>query len=211
MPKSVRKHAPIKRRYKVAIAGLLILVILLLFQAFPALAAIIQSVIISGTPDYSNSPPTVNTGIATNVTAHTATLHGSITDTGGHTVDERGFEWDIDSGEPYTYIWTEHGSYGVDNFSRTVDSLPSEMTMYHRAIAHNDEGWSYGDEESFVTSENIPITIPLFGFIFPLAVGLFGAVTSLTLFLSSKFAGGITAVILTILVIIITRVIYGIL
>lgn len=98
--------------------------------------------------------PTVTTQAATGIgfdSVH-ATLNGTIADTGGENCDERGFDWDVDSGEPYGNSWTETDSYGTGAFSHQVTGLPEDITIYFRAKAHNSEGWGYGAEESFVTT-----------------------------------------------------------
>ena len=99
--------------------------------------------------------PTVTTQAATGIgfdspSAH-ATLHGTITDTGGENPGERGFDWDYDSGAPYSYSWTETDSYGVGAFSHQVTGLTEGVTVYFRAKAHNSVGWGYGGELSFKT------------------------------------------------------------
>jgi len=83
------------------------------------------------------------------MTVH-ATLHGTITDTGGENCDERGFEWGYSSGN-YPYSWTETGNFGTGSFSHTITGLPEGSVVYFRAKAHNSAGWGYGDEKSFVT------------------------------------------------------------
>lgn len=82
-------------------------------------------------------------------TAH-ATLHGTITDTGGENADERGFEWGTVSGV-YPNSWTETNSYGVASFSHQITGLAESQTYYFRAKAHNSAGWGYGTEKSFDT------------------------------------------------------------
>ena len=84
------------------------------------------------------------------MSAH-ATLNGNITDTGGENCDERGFDWDYDSGVPYANSWTETDSYGTGAFSHQVIGLNEGVTVYFRAKAHNSAGWGYGSEKSFVT------------------------------------------------------------
>jgi len=84
------------------------------------------------------------------MSAH-ATLHGSITDTGGENAGERGFDWGYDSGAPYAHSWTETDSYGVAAFSHQVTGLTEGVTVYFRAKARNSAGWGYGGELSLVT------------------------------------------------------------
>lgn len=83
------------------------------------------------------------------MTAH-ATLHGTITDTGGENCDQRGFDWGYSSGN-YPYDWTESDSYGTGAFSHQVTGLTEGVTVYFRAEAHNSAGWGYGGEKSFKT------------------------------------------------------------
>lgn len=93
--------------------------------------------------------PTVTTQDATNIgsdngTFH-ATLHGTITDTGGENCDRRGFEWGPSSGNyPQGYLY--EGSFGTGAFSH-VGSF--QGTIYYRAKARNSAGWGYGSEKTF--------------------------------------------------------------
>ena len=96
------------------------------------------------------NPPTVVTNSATNIGTLQATLNGQITDTGGATVDERGFEWGTESGS-YPNSWTETGSFGTGSFSYEITDLQPKTTYYYRAKAHNSVGWGYGDEQTFTT------------------------------------------------------------
>lgn len=96
-------------------------------------------------------PPTVVSGTSTNTTSTTSDLGGNITATGGVNPDERGFDWDTDSGVPYANSWTESGSYGTGTFSYTITSLTCNTPIYWRAKAHNTEGWGYGSEQNFTT------------------------------------------------------------
>lgn len=84
-----------------------------------------------------------------------ATLNGNITDIGGVNCDERGFDWDYDSGPPYANSWTETNSYGIGAFSHQITGLTEGATVYFRAKAHNTEGWGYGAEKSFVASTTL--------------------------------------------------------
>jgi len=99
--------------------------------------------------DYT-PPPTVSTQDATNLCSIYANLNGNITDTGGATVVERGFEWGTTSGGPYPNSWTEIGSFGTGAFSSYIGFSPN-TTYYFRAKARNSAGWGYGGEKSFTT------------------------------------------------------------
>ena len=106
----------------------------------------------------SVATPTVTTNAADNIGSTDATLHGNITDIGGENCDQRGFEWDIDSGESYANTWTESGTYGIEAFNHIISSLSPGVTYYFRAKAHNSAGWAYGSELSFSTISTITIT-----------------------------------------------------
>jgi len=106
--------------------------------------------------------PTVETDNA-EVDGTSAILNGEITDDGypdGGPVDIRGFVWDdatshADPGNTapgasaYSDNWTEAGSFGEEAFDHEATGLTALVTYYYRACAHNDAGWSYGDELTF--------------------------------------------------------------
>jgi hypothetical protein len=103
-------------------------------------------------------PPTVTTQAATSVEETTATLNGNITATGGVNPTVRGFDWDVDSGEPYASAWTETGSYGTGAFTYASGTFIKGTVYYYRAKAQNTGGWSYGSEVQFLTKPDEPNT-----------------------------------------------------
>ena len=105
------------------------------------------------------SAPTVTTSAASSVEETTATLNGEITDTGGENADYRGFEWDIDTGAPYSSNWTEGGSFGTGTFNHGISSLTKGELYYYRAMAHNSGGWGYGSEQTFLTKPDEPTSL----------------------------------------------------
>ena len=111
--------------------------------------------------DPSGFFPTVTTNGASSIGTNSATLDGSITDTGGASCDERGFDWGTTGS--YGSSWTETGSYGVGTFSRNISSL-TPGTIYHfMAKAYNPIGWGYGVDDTFLTKPGPPLsftTIP---------------------------------------------------
>jgi hypothetical protein len=108
-----------------------------LFNAFPAFAA----------------APTVTVQAATTLRNTTVLANGNITNlNGGSSCTERGFEWDTDSGAPYTNTQHTDGSYGTGAYAQAVTGLPSNSTIYIRAWATNDGGTSYSAETTFHTS-----------------------------------------------------------
>jgi len=100
--------------------------------------------------------PTVTTQAATGIGETTATLHGTITDVGGESCYERGFEWGSSSGN-YTQGWNEGpGPFGTGAFERT-DSFTG--TVYYRAYAANSAGYGYGGEQSFLCRPPAPTNV----------------------------------------------------
>lgn len=117
--------------------------------------------------------PTVTTDAASDVEDTTATLNGTVDDDGGDTIDYYGFVWDDDSdegdpgdadpsGPPGTWEngWkSDVGDYGEAAFDHAVAGLPTGTTIYYRAAAHNSEGWSYGDAQTFLTKPAAPTNV----------------------------------------------------
>ena len=117
--------------------------------------------------------PQVTTSSATVVTysgSHQATLNGEITSTGGSTLtcDYKGFVYGtisrVNPGNttapgPYASNWTLSGSFTAGSFSYTATGLVANTLHYYRAFAHNSQGWTYGDEQSFTTLGAPAITI----------------------------------------------------
>jgi len=100
------------------------------------------------------SLPTVETDAATGITADSADLNGNITDLGGESCDQRGFDYR----EQGAGTWQEtvgSGSYGTGAFSRSVLDLDPDTTYEFRCKAHNSAGWSYGGTLTFTTSISI--------------------------------------------------------
>jgi len=93
-------------------------------------------------------PPTVTTQDATGIHPTIATVHGTITATGGENCGERGFDWDYDSGAPYANSWTETDSYGIGAFSHEFTGFTAGQIIYFRAKAQNSGGWGYGGEKT---------------------------------------------------------------
>ena len=100
--------------------------------------------------------PSVSTQPASNVTAVSATLNGSVNAINDSEIVERGFEWGTEPGS-YPYSWTETGSFGTGSFNHDLSDLQPNTTYYYRAKAKNNNGkWGYGDEVSFTTLSGIP-------------------------------------------------------
>jgi len=99
--------------------------------------------------------PTVTTQAADDLGIGVGTLNGNITATGGENADERGFDWDYDTGVPYAYEETDLGDFGVGAFEEALSGLTEGNTVYFRGKANNSAGWGYGGEESFVVRKAI--------------------------------------------------------
>jgi len=93
---------------------------------------------------------TVEIQNADNLTYTSATLHGSITNTGGENADQRGFDWGLTTS--YGNLWTESGSFGTGAFSHAISGLQPGTTYHFRAKAHNSAGWGYGSDMTFTTT-----------------------------------------------------------
>jgi len=107
---------------------------------------------------YRDAKPGVTTGAATLVEETTATLNGEITYVGGGNATTRGFEWDIDSGAPYTNDWHGDGDFGLGVFDHGITSLTKGELYYYRAYAINPTGTGYGAEVTFLTKPDEPNT-----------------------------------------------------
>jgi len=95
--------------------------------------------------------PTVVTEAAYDISYISAHLAGNVTSTGSENVDQRGFDWDIDSGAPYANSWIAGGSYGPGPYDCDTQVFPACTKIYFRAKAANSAGWAYGDEGNFTT------------------------------------------------------------
>jgi len=100
--------------------------------------------------------PTVTTQAATSTEETTATLNGNITVEGETTPTIRGFEYDTDSGAPYTNDWNEVGSWGVGAYTHGLTGLTKGELYYYRAYATNTIDTGYGAEEKFLTKPDEP-------------------------------------------------------
>jgi hypothetical protein len=95
--------------------------------------------------------PIVTVQAATSVEETTATLNGNITDVNGVNATERGFEYDTNSGAPYSGNIHSHGSYGTGAYTENVAALTQGTLYYERAYAINPVGTGYSAETTFIT------------------------------------------------------------
>jgi hypothetical protein len=95
-------------------------------------------------------PPTVVTDPATNITASSATLNGTITDVGSSNATVRGFNYGLTNG--YGSTVSENGNFGNGAFALNVSGLDC-ATLYHfRAYATTPVATGFGADLTFTTS-----------------------------------------------------------
>jgi len=101
-----------------------------------------------------NQPPTVETGVVSNVTATTATVCGIVTDQGDAAITAAGI-WYSAIGPDYdatsntgTTISATSPAVGTQ-FSATLENLNADAIYYVRAYATNAHGTSYGRLRTF--------------------------------------------------------------
>jgi hypothetical protein len=113
-----------------------------------------------GAFEYVPREPLATTLDATSIYTTTATLNGIIDEDGGEPC-QYSFEYDVDSGEPYSNSTSWEGSKtSGQSFSSNISGLSPGYTYYFRALAKNSSGTSYGSEFTFTTeAEFISFTI----------------------------------------------------
>ncbi len=102
---------------------------------------------------YSGNAPTVTTNAATNVTATSATLNGTVNANGLST--SAWFQYGLSAGT-YTGTTTTQSVSGSGNttVNIAVSGLSSGKTYYYRIAASSSAGTSYGSELSFSTPDS---------------------------------------------------------
>lgn len=93
--------------------------------------------------------PTVVTNNPTNITSHGAQFNGNVTNTGGATVTEEGFQY-ATTPNPDQVIFQD-GSYSTGAFNLSPTNLFNNLGYYVRAYATNSAGTGYGAWVSFTT------------------------------------------------------------
>jgi uncharacterized protein (TIGR02145 family) len=105
--------------------------------------------------------PTLTTTEATNVASTTATSGGNITSDGRATVTARGVCWST-SPNPTIYDNRTTDVTGTGVFTSSLTVLFSSTTYYVRAYATNNEGTSYGNEQTLITTMAQDIDVNLY-------------------------------------------------
>ena len=93
---------------------------------------------------------TITTDTITSITIVSAQLYGTITNTGGASITDKGFCWDTKTNPS---LASSHKSGGTvdDSLSAIIGGLLPGTTYYVRSYATNSQGTSYGNELSFTT------------------------------------------------------------
>ncbi|HEX2630332.1 MAG TPA: hypothetical protein VHM26_14995 [Chitinophagaceae bacterium] len=114
------------------------------------------------TPD-PPAPPTVvlatlTTEAATNLTASDARLNGTMVNTGGGTIANRGFCWALNANPTLSDNFKVASGSGLGSYFADITNL-TPNTIYHvRAYAANDAGIAYGNDIVFTTRQPIEAT-----------------------------------------------------
>ena len=100
--------------------------------------------------------PAVTTDSSSAITDDQATLHGTVTDHGGDTITERGFQYGLT--QTGTWSTNQTGSYSTGSYTRDATGLDPNTTYHFRAYAENSIGTSYGSWLSFTTLDDPEVT-----------------------------------------------------
>lgn len=106
----------------------------------------------------SATAPIVTTADVTDITETTATAGGNITDDGGATVTERGVCWSTNVNPTTADDHSTASLLGTSSFTVSITGLTANTTYHVRAYATNSEGTAYGEDKSFTTLSEAPVT-----------------------------------------------------
>ncbi len=101
----------------------------------------------------SNSLATLTTLDVTNITSNSARSGGSIVNSGGSTITQRGICWST-SNNPTTANSKAVFDSSFNSFSLALSNLNPSTTYYVRSFAVNSAGTAYGNQVSFTTLAN---------------------------------------------------------
>lgn len=99
------------------------------------------------------NPPTVLTKLASEITLKNVTLNGEVTDEGITAASERGFVLSDKNTSPSVSDTKVPSGYGKGVYSVILDKLVANTKYYFKAYATNTKGTSYGEAQSFTTSD----------------------------------------------------------
>lgn len=97
---------------------------------------------------------TVSTVPTDNITSTSAASGGNVSDDGGSPVTQRGICWSTNPNPTTANSLTNDGS-GTGNFNSNLTGLTDLTIYYLRAYAINSAGTAYGDELSFIATDDI--------------------------------------------------------
>jgi uncharacterized protein (TIGR02145 family) len=95
-------------------------------------------------------PPTITTGLISNVTTNSATVAGNVTADGGFSVNSRGICYATTPIPTLDNTCINSGS-GTGGFAINITGLSDNTRYYVRAYATNLAGTGYGDQTEFTT------------------------------------------------------------
>ena len=98
------------------------------------------------------TPVKVSTGEATDVTTSSATLSGTLDETGGETVTEVGFVWSTISKEPTVGDNVAVAEAVAAAFQLQLSDLREGSTVYYRAYARYGDTQTYGEVKTLKTA-----------------------------------------------------------
>lgn len=105
------------------------------------------------TNDKKNTP-TVTTTQVYNIKETSASCGGNVTSDGGAAVTAKGVCWSLSQNPTINDNKTNNGS-GTGSFTSNITGLTNSTTYYVRAYATNSEGTSYGEQQSFTTTDHV--------------------------------------------------------
>ncbi len=108
---------------------------------------------ISFTTTVVQSPPTVTTKAATNITYDSVSTGGVVTSDGGSVVTLRGVVYSTSPNPILETAQSFQAGWGVGAYTFTLSPLIADTTYYVRAFAQNSVGRTYGAQVSFRTHQ----------------------------------------------------------
>ena len=100
----------------------------------------------------AQTQPVVTTEEATNITATSATLHGTVSNPDNVTITAHGFQWKTSQGGTYSTVDVLNAT-----MSYNLTGLSASTSYTYRAFVTTEEGTSYGEEVSFTTVDSVPV------------------------------------------------------
>lgn len=97
--------------------------------------------------------PTISTNAISSLSSTTASLGGTITNTGSSNVTSRGVCWSTNADPTVDLATKTIDGSGTSSFTSNLTGLQPLTTYYARAYATNNAGTSYGNNVSFTTCE----------------------------------------------------------